>query len=228
MKFKDIQKISIIAILIVLIITTPIYAANNTVNSSGKNVVTGENSKKKGLEKLQIGELKLDPEFKTENYEYTINYKGEESVLQIDAIPTESHYTVEIIGNKDLKDGENLITILVKGSNGENEAIYQLNVNKNIDGKKTKEDSNNLKNIIPYIEYAYYAGIVIGIIAGIVVMIIIMKIIKKRKKKERNEDYNENDYEDRYLEDQNNYYDYDEDDIPKALKNKKTKGKRYK
>ena len=195
-------------------------------NESSKNEVTSNNSSKEnstnaktetksnGLSILKINELNLVPDFETNVYEYKVEYTGKENKLEIKAEPTNSEYVVEIIGNKDLEDGENIITILVSDKDAENIATYQITVNKNI------IDESNSKNIQKYIIW--------GII-GVILLVVIVFIIKKKGNKEyKFEENDENDEFDTYGNSFNNNIEREnaikkednEDELPKALRSK--------
>ena len=57
---------------------------------------------------------------------------GEETKLNIETKTTDPYYEVEVIGNDELVEGENVITILVSDPDGENIATYQVIVNKTL------------------------------------------------------------------------------------------------
>lgn len=167
-------------------------------NTTSKNAKTEEKSN--GLSNLKINELNLTPNFSTGVHEYNVKYIGEESKLDIKAEPTNTDYTVEIIGNKNLKEGENIITILVSDKNGENIATYQITVNKSLIVEKNQNNSDNTKIII--------VSVAIVVLIGIIIFII------KRKR----DSYYDYDYDEE--EDNDDEYEDDEEELPKALRNK--------
>lgn len=132
----------------------------------------------KGLSELKIGNLELSPTFRTDIYEYTAKYIGEDTKLEVSTITTEDDYTIEITGNDDLKEGENIITILVSDAEGNNVATYQVTVNKSLAQETLPEnqDENGMKIL----------GIIVGII---IVVIIIFLIIRHRRNKKWEEEY---------------------------------------
>lgn len=192
-------------------------STNSSTKSNQSNQKSTQNSQDKyegeGLSSLKVEELELSPAFDTKTYEYTVKYIGEETKLQIDITPTEAYYNVEIIGNSDLQEGENLITILVSDQDETNVATYQLNVNKSLvdeeEVAKQKEAQKKQELMVKV------AG---GLSAGIIVLLIIIGIVKAIK--HRKERWDEEEYEDDYE---------DEEELPRALrKNNKEKGRRYK
>ena len=193
-------------------------------NESNKNEATSNNSSKEnitnaktetksnGLSILKINELNLVPDFETNVYEYNVEYTGKENKLEIKAEPTNSEYVVEIIGNKDLKDGENIITILVSDKDAKNIATYQITVN--------IMDESNSKSVQKYIIW--------GVI-GIILLVVIAFIIKKKGNKEYKFGENDENYEfDTFGNSFNNNIEREnaikkednEDELPKALRSK--------
>lgn len=131
----------------------------------------------KGLSELKIGNLQLSPEFKTDIYEYTVKYFGNETKLEINAVTTDDDYTVDITGNDELKEGENIITILISDAEGNNIATYQITVNKALAQEVTQNQEENGMKIL---------GIVVGIV---IVIIIIFLIFRHRRNKKWGEEY---------------------------------------
>lgn len=89
-------------------------------------------TKQFGLSILSIQGLKLSPNFDGETYEYTAELTEDMSLLDIQAKANEENATVEVIGNENLKQGENTITILVTNNETQEVVTYQVIVNKNI------------------------------------------------------------------------------------------------
>ena len=168
-------------------------------NSDEENNTEVTNSVE-GLSNLTINDLKLSPDFQTNIYEYTVKYIGEDSKLEIKAEPTGEDYIVEIVGNNDLKEGENIVTILVSKSNGDNVATYQITVNKSLVDEEAiaREEAERKEK---------QKMIIIGSAIGLVLVSIIIVFITKRRK---NTDY-DNEYSEVSLygmdEDDNNYED---------------------
>ena len=173
-------------------------------NNDNERFDEEENSN--GLSSLNVNELNLTPDFKTDIYEYSVRYIGEDTKLDIKAEATNNDYTVEVLGNHDLKEGENIITILVSETKGDNIATYQITVNKSlIDEEAVAKEENEGKLIIG------------GIIAIIIVVIIIFIIVKRKK---------DDEYDEEFLEDTYNEPN-EETDVPKALNKKSKKEKEY-
>ncbi len=187
------MKINKLAVAIIMIIIITIgnisYGANTSTNKTNVSNSTKSTTSKstrniededmpEGIESLKIEGAEISPEFNTEKYEYTVKYIGEETSLPIEATTTESYYETEVIGNNNLKEGENLITILVSEHNGDNVATYQLTVNKSLVDEEVKVKEEQTKKQ----ELQKNIATVISCIAGtIALLIIIIAIIRKIK-----------------------------------------------
>lgn len=157
----------------------------------------------KGLAQLKFDGLELKPEFKTDIYEYEVDYNGEDSKLDITAIATDVDYEVEITGNEDLEDGENYITILVSDKEGNNVATYQIKVNKTAEDDEIIEiEGINRKQIF------IIAGIVLGILLFIIIVIVIVKRIRNEEDYEEWEDDEDEEFE---YKGNNQLEDFDDD-----------------
>ena len=166
----------------------------------------GETEIINGLSNITIGDLELSPAFKKDVYEYTVQYIGENTSLDIQAVPTDPDYTVEILGNEDLKEGENIITILVADGEGNNVATYQLTVNKSLVDEEALAKEEEERQQQEQRKMFMIAG---GIIALILVIVIII-VIKRRRNRVYAEEFSGvpfagiND-EDEYDNDYDNY-----------------------
>ena len=87
---------------------------------------------KLGLKTLSIVGLRLSPSFKVDTYQYTTKLDMDISSLEIKAKANTENATVEIVGNENLEQGENVITVLVKDEETEESATYQIVVDKNV------------------------------------------------------------------------------------------------
>ena len=233
--------------------TEKIYTINLTRGGSGSSGEETEDDgaavQNSGLSSLKIGDLQLTPEFNTTVYEYTAKYIGEEKTLNVEAKTTNEDYKVDIMGNDNLQEGENTITILVTDAKGKNIATYQVTVNKSlIDEEAVAREQEEARK-----KEEQKKMIIIGGAAGVIVLIIIIAlIIRHRRNKAWAEDYEvpfsglnnddfteddeeeEEDYEDevwskekarkQFLDDYDNNIYHDQERASK----KKHKGKRFK
>lgn len=131
----------------------------------------------------------LTPEFSSEVYEYSLSIPKEQNditKLDIEAIGDKDDYIVEITGNENLLDGENIITILVKSKDEEKTAEYKIKVNKETEDveavttpvldENQDTGTDDSKTIIKVA--------MVGGIALIAVVAIIFVLIKYRNSKE--------------------------------------------
>ena len=191
--------------------TYTIVITKETAEDTGENteIVEGE-----GLASLSIQNIEISPKFETNVYEYTAKYIGEDTSLQIEANPTNEEYQVEIVGNEDLKEGENLITILVSDSDGNNVATYQITVNKSLVdeealAREQAEQEQRQRMII---------GAVIVVV--VVIAIIVFVIIRRRRNRAFAEEYSGVPFYGMNKDD-DDVNDEDFEETPKALKNKR-------
>ena len=191
--------------------TYTITITRETAEDTGENteIIEGE-----GLANLSIQNIELSPKFETNVYEYTAKYIGEDTSLQIEANPTNEEYQVEIVGNENLQEGENLITILVSDSDGNNVATYQITVNKSLVdeealAREQAEQEQRQRMII---------GAVIAVV--VVIAIIVFVIIRRRRNRAFAEEYSGVPFYGMNKDD-DDVNDEDFEETPKALKNKR-------
>ena len=183
--------------------------------------VTKENKKQLQLSELLVDGQPLNPEFDSNIYEYTIE-KTNTAELNITATPSSSSAEVEILGNTDFKVGENIVTILVKSSNGEDVTTYQITVNVAQSDAIAVDKNNGSDNKKMYL----YIGL--GVVGTIILIIIIISIAKHKKENDVVEKVNlydgmynprGNDEEDDTPSvDTNNLPKLDNEDLPKSLR----------
>ena len=194
-----------------------------------------------GLAKLEIENLELDPEFNSDVYEYKSTLKENLDKLDIIAIPAKEDANIEITGNENLQEGENIITVIVKGVDEAETVAYQITVNKEPETQvaKVEEPQNNNDKIK---KYAILAGAV-----GVLIIIAIAVVVKNKNNindydneeyEELNSDYEndnfnvyENNFEDsKQNENIENNVENDEENYYEEVskKKKRSKGKRFK
>ena len=124
-----------------------------------------------GLTSLKIKDANI--EFKPDVYNYSINIKSDVDILEIQAVASEEGATVEITGNEELKEGENIITIIVSSKDGEKKATYQIKAT-----KEAVEEEKTPRNVQSNSKIYIYAGI--GAVALIALIIVIVYTVKHR------------------------------------------------
>lgn len=192
--------------------TTKTYTINiKRLSKNEKQDTTGNldaksssNSKDLELSNLDIEGVNLEPSFESSTYKYEISIKGEQSNLDIKASTNNTNDKVEIIGNENLQNGQNIITILVTNSKSDEVATYQIYVNKNVIDSNTvdNEFGKTVKEL--KIKLWIFRALVVIVVLGIIMLLIIKH---KKNKKEYDE------------EDDNTDNKYDKDILPKSLRN---------
>ncbi len=135
------------------------------------------------LDNLKVMNYDMLENFSEYTNTYHVNIPDSEDSVLIDY---ESDYDVEIIGNEDLKIGENIITIVV--SNGEYENKYYLIVQKQekevieerslVKKSDKKDDTNNLNNKSDAVQ-----NITIGLILFTTLIMITVFILRDKEEK---------------------------------------------
>lgn len=192
--------------------TTKTYTINiKRLSKNEKQDTTGNldtksssNSKDLKLSNLEIEGVNLEPSFESSTYKYEISIKGKQSNLDIKTSTNNTSDKVEIIGNENLQNGQNIITILVTNSKSDEVATYQIYVNKNVIDSNTvdNEFGKTVKEL--KIKLWVFRALVVIVVLGIIILL----IIKHRKNKK---EYDE--------EDDNTDNKYDKDILPKSLRN---------
>ena len=180
-------------------------------------------------------ELSYSPEFSSEVYEYSVNVANDITKIDVEALANNENYLVEITGNEELKDGENIITILVKAKDSDKVTTYQIKVIKEkaieavatLDETPQTGEENGINNNIIKIVIVTFTAIVA--IAGIIFAVIEYNYSKKHPKEEMEGiPYSEIGFKDEetdkedILEEPDYYIDEDED-IKEKKKRKKGK-----
>lgn len=182
-----------------------------------------------GLSDLTIEGLKLKPQFRTDVYEYTLELKEDIEKLDITALSTHADTNIEITGNENLVEGENIITIVVKTVDEESGmydkiATYQIVVNKIL--PKEVVGSNSEQNKMEKIIIISAAGAILLI----VVILVIVKVKKSNKMYDEDyETYNDlENYEDKSTKEEIIENKPEENEFYEEIKKIKSKGKRFK
>ncbi len=180
----------------------------NTVAESTTNDKDDETKLTVGLSNLSITGVTLSPTFQKDVYEYTAKLIGDKTMLDINTTAIDEGQTIEIVGNEDLQEGENIITIMVTDEKEEKTATYQITVNKSlvdeeaIAKEREKEEQEKRQNMT-------ILAVIVGAIV-IVSLILIVRYIRYR----REGDYEDDDYDDAYFEDE-------EDEQPEFVEKEK-------
>ncbi len=195
---------------------------DNTTEENSAN--SAENEQTLGLSGLKIQGITLKPDFQKDIYEYTAKLIGDNKTVDIDAIAINDESKVEITGNEDLKEGENVITILVSDKEGENTVTYQITLQKSlVDEEEIAKDKEQQRQR----KQRFIILSVLGVSIIAVIMILIIRYTCNKHKvysgvympyqndMDDNESISNDDFDEEYEE-------FEE------KKRKKSKGKRFK
>lgn len=144
-----------------------------------------------GLKSLNIKDTDISSSFKTDVYDYEVYIKNID-MLDIEAIATEEDATIEILGNENLQEGENIITIIVKSKDETKTITYQIKATKLVVTGQTEQKTIDTK----YIIYGVIGGVLLIALVGVVIY-----TIKNRK-------------EETYIENGTDDFEYYPEDLP--------------
>ena len=173
---------------------TEAESENNT-----ETTTSNEEKLSDGLKNILVKGYNLEPSFSQDVHSYKINVPSSNGKLEIDTETTGDNIEVEVAGNEELRQGENIITILVHDTKDDSTLTYQItaNVEKYLSAENSVIVGSEQKDKMKI-------WIIIGIISAIIIFIIILFI---RKYKRENEEYFDEDYEDENIyEPRNEYY----------------------
>ena len=129
----------------------------------------------KPIKSIEIEDVKLDKDFNSEIFVYDGTYIGTKKELEVKVESDNKDYVINIVGNNNLEDGNNTVTVLCTNTEDKTTLIYQINIIKNKAQKVVQ--TQNLKNQDNTVLY-----IILGI-AVIVIIITIVLIIKESKRR---------------------------------------------
>lgn len=94
--------------------------SGGSTSSSNNNTTPTEKEKSKDstLSALSVKEGAITPEFNKDVKEYALTIPYETTEINVTATPTDSKATVAVEGNKELKEGENTVTVKVTAEDG--------------------------------------------------------------------------------------------------------------
>ncbi len=123
------------------------------------------------LKTLEISGVNFSDGFNPDQYSYELSLNFVVKELNITAVANREDATIEILGNNDFKEGENLVTILVKSASEEETASYQIKVTL---PRGVVQKQGNIE---------FYIKCVVIAFAVLLVVLIITLISKKAKKR---------------------------------------------
>ena len=150
------------------VITATVTAEDGTSKIYTITVVNEETTAF-GLSSLTIKDVELKG-FSTEKYDYKVSFEGLDK-LEIEAIASEEGATIEILGNENLVEGENLITIMVTSADGSKTATYQIKATKLAVTAQEEGKEINMKAIL--------ISALIALVVLVVIIILIVRYVKR-------------------------------------------------
>lgn len=153
-------------------VTIDVTAEDGSLRTYTINVTRSDKKSNNDLEDIIIEDGDLDPDFDPDKTEYTVDIPGDKDKINIKAITNNSKAKVQILGNDNLKEGKNKISIIVTDENGFSK-IYTVYAYKKVNKK--------LFNF-SLIEWLLLLGLLLAII------FLIILLFKRRKKEEKKEE----------------------------------------
>ena len=134
------------------------------------------------LKKLQIKDIKLDPEFnpETTNYSILVSDPSSIKIADITAVAEDEDVEVTIAEAEADKNGNRVITIMLENKEGDRSGVYQVTIKKGVSA--ISELQRNKNNRIYFI---------LGGIIGILAIAIIVVIILLKKTSDDGDDYDD-------------------------------------
>lgn len=163
--------------------------SNTTSNeTSSEKTQETQSETNSDLKNLSIKGYTLNPAFSPNVYEYKVDVNGDVSSLDIETEGSSHNVSVDIVGNENLAEGENTITVLVYNEETKQNSTYQIIVNKTnldmTDINKTMNDAAKKAQKVRYITFVILAFIVVCIIA----FVIVKKRLENKDEGDSNED----------------------------------------
>lgn len=140
-----------------------------------------------GLSSLSISGQTISPNFKNTIYSYTVGIKEDISSLEINAVATDKEAKIEIIGNENLQQGENTITVIVKNEKTNQTVTYKITVNKNVVSETKVE--RNFFNPSTWGKEMIIKSIIVAVLILLIIIAVVLKVkISKEAKLENGND----------------------------------------
>lgn len=191
--------------------TTKTYNLTITRKEEEKN----ENKDAKGIKNIKVENYKLSPAFDPKKFEYEVQIKDIIDKLDVKVETDDENLETEIVGNNNLKKGDNIITILVNDKKENTTTTYQIIAKVGDEKIDLSQFNNEVKDSQANFKRTEY--IIKGTVLLIIILIIVFLIQRYRLGKQ-DEDYETDSYN---IE--------EPEEVEKEEKKKtKHKGKRFK
>lgn len=155
--------------------TTTNTVANETPDNKVPENTTATTNKISNVDlvKMEVQGAALTPKFSPDVYEYKVRVDQDVKDLTINTETKNNDIEVEVVGNTDLQDGENTVTVLVTNKKDNKTSTYQIIVEKG-----AQEEENTIHAMQKGLKIR---KILIGLMVAFVVFCIVVFIILKRK-----------------------------------------------
>ena len=110
----------------------------NSFQISNVNATDAKNNNPM-LKAIKINGIDIEPTFDMLTTEYVVNVDNSVEKVVIEAIPDDSKAKVNVVGDKNLKEGRNVFEINVVAENGKDKQSYYIYITK---GEKEKSNAN--------------------------------------------------------------------------------------
>lgn len=119
----------------------------------------------------EVETIEISPSFDKEIFKYSCEVYNSITSLELETL-SENNSEVKVEGNKELKEGKNIVTITVK-KEGEEDSIYKIDV--------YRKEKNNIESIDT--DKSKIVAIITIII--VIIILILLKLINKKKKRKK-------------------------------------------
>jgi len=152
-------------------ITIKVIAEDGSVRIYTLNVKRSPLKSNNDLSNIKIDGKKLDDNFDPDKLNYKLTVDGNTDSLDVEAITKNPNAKVEITGNKDLKEGNNVVMVRVTDENGFTKS-YQIDVEK------------KSKKILGLTLGQFFALLSLLLLLLAIIIMLIILIKRKNKQKE--------------------------------------------
>lgn len=152
-------------------VTIKVIAEDGSIRIYTLNVKRSPLKSNNDLSDIKIDGKKLDDNFDPDNLNYKLTVDGNTDSLDVEAITKNPNAKVEITGNKDLKEGNNVVMVRVTDENGFTKS-YQIDVEK------------KSKKILGLTLGQFFALLSLLLLLLAIIIMLIILIKRKNKQKE--------------------------------------------
>ena len=149
-----------------------------------KIIVTKQKENTLKLQSLEIKGATFSPAFDSSKYYYTAEMKinDDSKDITVEAVANNANAKVEVIGNKGIQAGENLVSVIV--SNSSETTVYEILINATVEKTIISNVENNdkiqqVKNVVSEFFKDENKVIALLVAVAVILIIIIICIIKK-------------------------------------------------